>query len=179
MSIFTKDGVTVYKEEHVIITCQRKPINIGKRYGCDRYRIPLTQDHGKWQPCRTIKAEIIQLQLERSLYDLSYKEEAIKWIHTVCGYPVKSIKAGNHVGWTMLTERNITRYYPETNETPKRNLNQSRKNIRSTKPKRTPLEVSKTATLRGHKARDVYISVYKLRNTVFSDQTYQLPTRSQ
>ena len=45
VSIFTKDGVTVYKEEDVLITCQRKPILIGKRYECVRYRIPLTQDH--------------------------------------------------------------------------------------------------------------------------------------
>ena len=47
VSIFTKYGVTVYKEEDVLIKCQRKPILIGKRDECVRYRIPLTQDH--WQ----------------------------------------------------------------------------------------------------------------------------------
>ena len=41
----------------------------------------------------------------------------------------------------MLTERNVDRYYPETNKTPKGHLDQSRKNVRSTKPKRNPLEV--------------------------------------
>ena len=29
-SIFTKEGVTIYKEEYVLITCKRKPILIGK-----------------------------------------------------------------------------------------------------------------------------------------------------
>ena len=48
MSIFTKDGVIVYKEEDVLITCQRNPILIVKRDKCGRYRIPLNQDHGKW-----------------------------------------------------------------------------------------------------------------------------------
>ena len=30
VSIFTKDGVTVYKEEYVIIACQRDPILVGE-----------------------------------------------------------------------------------------------------------------------------------------------------
>ena len=79
----------------------------------------------------------------------------------------------------MLTKINVARYYPETNETPKGHLNQSRKNVRSTKPKRTPLKVPKTATLKRHKARDVYTIVYEVRNIVFSNQTGQFPTRSQ
>ena len=33
-------------------------------------------------------------------------------------------------------------------------------------------------TLQGKKVRDVYNKVYDVRNTVFSDQTGQLPTRS-
>ena len=79
----------------------------------------------------------------------------------------------------MLTECSDVGYYPETNETPKGHLNQSRKNLRSTKPKRTPIEVPKTATLQGHKAHAIYTRVYKLRNNVFSDHTGQFPTRSQ
>jgi hypothetical protein len=44
-------------------------------------------------------------------------EQAIKWMHAVCGYPVKStwlkaIKAGNYVGWPMLNERNIQKSTP-------------------------------------------------------------------
>ena len=102
-------------------------------------------------------------------------------MHALCGYPVnstwiKTIKAGSYVVWPMLTENNVARYYPDTNETPKRHLNQSRKNVRSTKPKRTALEVPKTATLQGHKARDVYTSMYEVRKNFFSEQTWQFPT---
>jgi hypothetical protein len=55
-------------------------------------------------------------------------------MHAVCGYPVKStwlkaIKAGNYVGWPMLNERNVQKYYPETIETAKGHLNQTRKNM--------------------------------------------------
>ena len=61
----------------------------------------------------------------------------------------------------------------------KGHLNQSRKNVRSTKPKHTPLEVPNTATLRGRKVHDIYTRVYEVRNTVFSNHTGQFPTRSQ
>ena len=164
MSIFTKDGVTIYKEEDLLITCHRKPILVSKRDERGRYRIPLTQDHGKWQLHRPTKAARRQLQLAHSVYGLPSKEEAIKWMHAVCGYSVNSmwikyVKSGNYVGWTILTKRNVARYYPDTNETPKGHLFQSRKKFRSTKPKRTPLEVPKTATLQGHKACDIYNSV--------------------
>jgi hypothetical protein len=45
-------------------------------------------------------------------------------MHTVCGYPVKStwlkaIKAGKYVGWPMLNECNVQKYYPETIKTAK------------------------------------------------------------
>ena len=125
-----------------------------------------------------------KLQQAHRVYDLPSNEEAIKWMHAVCGYPVKStwinsIKVGNYVGWPMITERNLAIYYPETNETPKRHLNQSRKNVSSTKPKRTPLEMHKTLTLQGHKARDIYTSMYEIRNTVFSEHTGKFPTLSQ
>ena len=120
VSIFTKDGVTVYKEEDVLITCQRKPILVGKRYEHGRYQIPLTQDHRQWQTHRPTKEVRRKLQQAHNAYDLPSKEEASKWMHAVCRYPVKStlieaIKAGNYVGWPILTEHNVTRYYPETN----------------------------------------------------------------
>ena len=115
VSIFTKDGITIHTEEYVLITCQNKPIIIGKRDEQGRYRIPLTQDHRKWQPRRPMKAARRQLQMAHSVYDLLSKEEDIIWMHQVCGYPVKSkrvklIKAGNYVGLPMLTKRNVARY---------------------------------------------------------------------
>ena len=105
-------------------------------------------------------------------------------MHAVCGYPVKSTwinatKSGNYIGWPMLNERNGEKYYPKTTKTPKGHLNQSRKNIRPTKPKRTPPEVPNTPTLQESKVYDVYTRVYELRNIIFSDQTRQFPTHSQ
>jgi hypothetical protein len=79
----------------------------------------------------------------------------------------------------MLTERNVQKFYPETIETAKGHLNQTRKNVRSTKAKPTPLETCDTSQLHGKKVRDVYTETDMVRETMFSDQTGQFPTRSQ
>jgi hypothetical protein len=134
VSIFTKEGVSVYKEEDVLITCRGTPILIGKRDERGRYQIPLMQTRGQWQPRKPTKRARQHLQQANSVYDLPSTEEAIKWMHAVCGYPVKStwlkaVKAGNYTGWSLLTERNVSKYYPETTETPKGHLNQARKNV--------------------------------------------------
>ena len=78
----------------------------------------------------------------------------------------------------MFNKLNVAKYYPGTTETPKGHLNQTRKNERLTKPKKKPLEKTDTTTLRDKKVHEVYTKVYGVRNTVFSDQTGQFPTRS-
>eukprot|EP00804_Cyclotella_cryptica_P007565 CCRYP_010643-RA/>CCRYP_010643-RA protein AED:0.40 eAED:0.40 QI:0/0/0/1/1/1/2/0/244 len=60
---------------------------------------------------------------------------------------------------------------------PKGHLNQSRKSVRSTKPK--PFEEVHSNQLHGRKVKDIYTKVYEVRDTVFTDQTGQFPTRSQ
>jgi len=143
ISIFTKEGVTVHKEQDVLITCKGEPMLISIRDDKGRYRIPLVQQRGRWQPRKPSKKARQALRQANSVYDLPSIEQAIKWMHAVCGYPVKTTwskaaKAGNFVGWPLLTEKNINKYCPETDETPKGHMNQQRKNVRSTK---TPFEV--------------------------------------
>ena len=101
-------------------------------------------------------------------------------MHAVCRYPVKStwlkaIAAGIFIGWPLLNVRNVKKYYPETTETPKGHLNQTRKNVRSTKV----MDTCDATTLKGKKVRDIGIHVYNVRETIFSNQTRKSPKRSQ
>ena len=174
MSIFNRECIAVHKEEDVLIICQRKPILIGKWDERGRYRIPLKQSHRQWQPRKPTQNSKNHLQQANSVYDLPPTEEAIKWIHAVFGYPVKSTwikdtEAGNCTGWPMMNGLNVAKYCPDTTKTLNGHLHQSRKKVRSTKPKPTPLEVTNTSTLRGRKVHNVYTSVYKVRNTVFTN----------
>ncbi len=52
-------------------------------------------------------------------------------------------------------------------------MNQTRKNVRSTKAKQTPLETCDTLQLHGKKVRDISTTMYDIRETMFSDQTGQ------
>ena len=153
-SIYTDEKVQVYKEADVLITCRGKPILIGKRDERGRYHIPLMKTQGQWQPQIPSKKYKKFLQEANSIYDLPTIEEAIRWMYAVCGYPVKStlikaIKAGNFTGWPMLNKRNVANYYPETTKTPKENLNQTRKNVRSTKPKTKTFKKTDASILQG------------------------------
>ena len=110
VSVFTKEGVNVFKEEDVLITCKGKPILIGVRDSQGRYRIPLMQQRGQWHLRRPSKQARKALRQANSVYDLPSTKQAIKWMHTVCGYPVKStwlkaIKAGD-CGKVELLEKN-------------------------------------------------------------------------
>ena len=133
VSIFTKEDVNVYTEEDVLITCKGKPILTVRRHERGRYHIPLIQTRGQWQLRKPKNNSKKYLKEANSVYGLSTTEEAIEWMHKVCGYPVKStwikaIKAGNLTGWPMLNKHKVAKYYPETKETPKGHMNQTRKN---------------------------------------------------
>jgi hypothetical protein len=178
--VFTKEGVNVFKEEDVLITCKGEPILIGIQDNQGQYQIPLMQQQGHWQPQHPSKQARKALRQANSIYDLPSTKQAIKWMHAVCGYPVKltwlkAIKAGNYIGWPMLTERNVQKYYPKTTKTAKGHLNQTRKNVWSTKDKSTPLETCDTSHLHSKKVRDVYTQTYMVRKTMFSDKTGQFP----
>jgi hypothetical protein len=103
ISMFTKTGVAVYKEEDVLITCKDKPVLIGVQDEQGQYRIPLMQQRGQWQPRCPSKQARKALRQANSVYDLPSTKQVIKWMHDVCGYLVKltwleATKVGNYVG---------------------------------------------------------------------------------
>jgi hypothetical protein len=78
VSVFTKEGVNVFKGEDVLITCKGKPILIRVRDSHGRYQIPLMQQRGQWQPQRPSKQAQKALQQANSIYDLPSTKQAIK-----------------------------------------------------------------------------------------------------
>ncbi len=112
--VFTKEGINVFKEEDVLITCKREPILIGIRDNQGWYWIPLMQQRGHWQPWCPSKQAWKALWQANSVYNLPSTKQAIKWMHAICGYPIKltwlkAINVGNYVGSPMLTEHNVQR----------------------------------------------------------------------
>lgn len=77
ISIFTKDGVTVVKEEDVLLKCKGQPILIGVHAEHGRYQIPLMQQHGQWQPLKPTKKAQQAIETTNNVYNLPSTEHAI------------------------------------------------------------------------------------------------------
>ena len=75
-----------------------------------------------------------------SVTDLPSVAALVHYLHAAAGFPVKStwlaaIKAGNYASWPGLTYSNAARHCPDSTETLKGHLTQTRKGLGSTKPK--------------------------------------------
>ena len=75
----------------------------------------------------------------------------------MCGYPVnstrlKAIRAGNDVGWPLLSVENVYKNYPKTEETPKGHLKKVRKIYAPPNPPQLhpPQPITKHSEEKGH-----------------------------
>jgi hypothetical protein len=82
VSVFTHEGINVFKEEDVLITCIGKPILLGIRDNQGQYRIPLMQQWGQWQPQCPSKQAWKAIPQANSIYYLPLAEHTIKWMYT-------------------------------------------------------------------------------------------------
>lgn len=103
----------------------------------------------------------------------------MQWMHAVCSHPIKStwvkaINTRNFVDWSLLTKKNILKYYLEADVTMKGHMYQTRKNLQSTKCKPLLFEQAHIASLCGKKIQDVFTAVY---DVLLTDQTGKFPTR--
>jgi hypothetical protein len=67
--VFRKEGINVFKEEDVLITCKGEPILIGIQNNQRQYQIPLLQQQGHWQPQYPSKKARKALRHANSIYD--------------------------------------------------------------------------------------------------------------
>jgi hypothetical protein len=78
-------------------------------------------------------------EIMNNVYNINKVNQEIQYLHAAAGSPVpstfiKAIKAGNFVTWPTLTAHNLRKYLEKSEATIKGNLNQTRKNMRSTRP---------------------------------------------
>ena len=191
------NGVSVHRKEDVVIDWSREPVRTGWRSPTDKLwhwelKAPLPEEINEWvqrHSPRVQPEDIDQLPqgtkvLANNVYELPSIKAAVRFMHAVCGYPVKStwlkaIRNNHYVGWPMLTVRNVEKHFPETVETPRGHLNKIPGGIRSTKP--APLPEPNEADLKkafNKKERDVFINVWDIKDAVYSDQPGKFPVRS-
>jgi hypothetical protein len=84
-----------------------------------------------------------------SIYVISKVYNAIQYLHAAAGSPfpstfVKAIQAGNFTTWPTLTPEHVNKYLEKSEATVKGHLNQTRTNVRSTKPQKQPNKQEET-----------------------------------
>ncbi|KAL7427968.1 hypothetical protein ACHAXH_000914 [Discostella pseudostelligera] len=129
--------------------------------------------------------EAIQQPLTaNAVFNLPSIGHTIKWHHASLGFPtkdtlLKSVNNGNFVTWPLLTQHNVSKHFPKSNETIMGHMNQQWQGVWSTKPK-TPQPDTKavTDTRNTEPTQTIIMTVYELTHTIYSDQTGRLPCRS-
>jgi hypothetical protein len=114
-----------------------------------------------------------------SVYEISKLYDAIQYLHADAGSPVpstfvKAIKAGNFTTWPTLTPEHVNKYLEKSEATIKGHLNQTRKNVRSTKPKKKPDAREETQYYEPHiteRMNVVYAAIHDIDGHTFTDLT--------
>ena len=73
-----------------------------------------------------------------NVYELPSVEQSIRYLHGAAGFPtkatwLKSIRNGNYLSWPLLNVKNVSKYFPESEETQKGHMRNQRQGVRSTK----------------------------------------------
>jgi hypothetical protein len=118
-----------------------------------------------------------------SVYELPSTKEVVRFLHAALGFPTKAtlltaIRNGNLVTFPALNVSNVSKHFPESDETQKGHMKQSKQGVGSTKV------IDEDATVEfkptpGVKHKDVYLRVFDAtKKAMYSDQTGRFPISS-
>jgi hypothetical protein len=127
-----------------------------------------------------------------NVYKLPSLEPTIRYLHVAVGFPPKSIwlkaiRQGNYSTWPLINVKNVTKYFPELEETQMGHMQGQHQGVRSTHPVNAPstindanppditVPVSDPAPTAHIVAHDVLIRVTDLKDTMYMDQTGRFP----
>jgi hypothetical protein len=125
-----------------------------------------------------------------AIFDLPNTWQSLLYHHTLAGFSQKetfflaAVRVGNYATWPGLTTTLILKHFPDLNKTQKGHMKGRQKGVRSTKVS-APVTIkvesgtanSPPPTIKKH--YNILIMVYKLLDTVHTDQTGLFPITSQ
>ena len=192
-TVLHEHGAEVYPAQALTIIATTAPVLRGCRDKAGLWRVvtaqtpttaqTLTRKSVSWHQ-QTKMESIVQPLAANAVFDLPSIAQAIKWHHASLGFPtkdtlIKSINNGHFVTWPLLTQHNVSKHFPESDETIMGHTNQQRQGVRSTKPKPAqPETVAVAEADNNERTNAIGLAVYKMTHTIHSDQTGRLPCRS-
>eukprot|EP00956_Cyclotella_meneghiniana_P020860 scaffold37349_cov64-Cyclotella_meneghiniana.AAC.1 len=170
------EGVTVHDANTFKLTFNAPPVLQGCRNTAGLWTVPITDD-------ATISQSLNVDEAAMNVYDLPSTKEVVRFLHAALGFPTKATlltaaKKGNLITFPGLTPENITKHFPESDETQKGHMRQSRQGVRSTKvPDEDAMLEFNPAP--GVKKKDVYLRVFDTtRKNMYTDQSGPFPIKS-
>jgi hypothetical protein len=120
------------------------------------------------------------------VYEISKVYDAMQYLHAAAGSPVpstfaKAIKAGNFTTWPTLIPEHVKKFLKKSEAALKGHLNQTRKNVRSTKPKKKPKMQEETPEYEPHimeRTNVVYAAIHDIEGHTYTDLTGRFPKMS-
>ena len=169
-------GVTVHDSNTFKLTVNAPPVLQGCRTNSGLWTVPITDNATTTQSINVNKAAM-------NVYELPSTKEVVRFLHAALGFPTKATlltaaKKGNLITFPGLTPKNISKHFPELDETQKGHMRQSRQGVRSTKvpDEDAMLEFSPEP---GVKKKDVYLRVFDAtRKNMYTDQSGPFPIKS-
>ncbi len=73
-----------------------------------------------------------------NVYELPSVKPTIRYLHGAAGFPtkaslLKAIRKGNYLSWPLINEKNVAKYFPESEETQKGHMHGQRQGVQSMK----------------------------------------------
>jgi hypothetical protein len=132
-TIFLPDdeGVKVYEHDGVQIIENSPPVLQGCRDKRGVWYVPIVDEHTASPPSNAQETAM-------NVYDLPSTKEVVGFLHAALGYPTKAtlltaIRKGFLSSFPALNIANVTKHFPESDETQKGHMKQTKQGVRSTK----------------------------------------------
>jgi hypothetical protein len=132
---------------------------------------------------------IVGVDKASKIFNLPNKRQSLLYHHSLAGFPPKetflaAVRARNYATWPGLTMTLILKHFPDLVKMQKGHMKGQRKGVRSTKvsaPVTIKVEpgTANPPPLTIKKHYEIFVLVYKLLDTVHTDQTGQFPITSQ
>ena len=181
-------GAEVYAGGACDITASQPPVLQGCRDDNGLWVVPIEHEESgpdyldlatEWKRNKPQKAHH---DVAANVYELPSTREVVWFLHAALGFPTKqtllaAIRNNQLTSFPGLTAEAVARHFPESDETQKGHMRQTRQGVRSTKVVDEDAIIFKPSP--GVKHKDVYLRVYNAtKKTMYSDQTGRFPVVS-
>jgi hypothetical protein len=178
------EGVTVHKKGTFHLKLHRQPILQGWRDANGLWRV--SHEAIKQQPAEAPEQQVVSQDNKATIanvYSLPSIVKTIRYLHAAAGFPakdtwIKAIKNGHYKTWPGLTVDAVSKYFPESIETPKGHLKKQRQNVRSTKQLLVEETSEDEELTRAVAKQNIMIKMVNASETIYTDQSGKLPVQS-